>query len=101
MPISEKSRSALYQSLAPIAGEEAVGEMLSYFPARHVEEPVTEESLRAEIAGVRTQIADVGIEIAELRKEMHTLHNRLLVQLSATMIASIGIATSVVVALVH
>jgi hypothetical protein len=49
MAISEKSRSALYQGLAPIAGEEAVGEMLSFFPARDVDEPVTKDFLRAEL----------------------------------------------------
>ena len=59
MAISEKSRSALSQGLVPIAGEEAVGEMLSFFPARDVEEPVTKELLRAEIADVRTEIAEL------------------------------------------
>jgi hypothetical protein len=85
--ISEKSRSALYQGLVPIAGEEAVGEMLSYFPARDVEEPVTKQLLRAEIAGLRT--------------EMHQLHNRLLVQLTATIIGTAGIAVTVTVALLR
>jgi hypothetical protein len=56
MAISEKSRSALYQGLAPIAGEEAVGEMLSFFPARDVDEPVTKEFLRAEIADLRAEM---------------------------------------------
>ena len=83
MAISEKSRSALYQGLVPIAGEEAVGEMLSYFPARDVDEPVSKELLRAEIAdvkteigGVRTEIAAVKVTIADVRAEIADLEPR-------------------------
>jgi hypothetical protein len=44
MPLSEKSRSALYQGLvSAVRDEEAVAEMMAYFPARDVEEPVTKE----------------------------------------------------------
>jgi hypothetical protein len=92
--ISEKSRSALYQGLVPIAGEEAVGEMLSYFPARDVDEPVTKELLRAEIATVKTEIAD-------LRSEMHRSLNILFAALSATMVGVVGIATTVIIAVLH
>ncbi|MGI8709476.1 MAG: hypothetical protein ACR2LA_00555 [Acidimicrobiales bacterium] len=43
-----RSRSTIYQTFTTlIDDEEAVEEMLSYFPARDVEEPVTKEFLRA------------------------------------------------------
>jgi hypothetical protein len=100
MAISEKSRSALYQGLVPIAGEEAVGEMLSFFPARDVEEPVTKELLRAEIADVRTEIASVRTEIAELRTEMHRSINQLFARLTAVIVGTVGIAVTVTVRLV-
>ncbi len=87
MAISEKSRSALYQGLVPIAGEEAVGEMLSYFPARDVDEPVTKELLRA--------------EMSDLRAEMHRSLNVLFAALSATMVGVVGIATTVIIAVLH
>ena len=49
--LSEKHRSTLYQGLVDlIPDEQAVEEMLSYFPARDVEEPVTKDYLRAEMA---------------------------------------------------
>ena len=99
MAISEKSRSALYQGLVPIAGEEAVGEMLSFFPARDVEEPVTKELLRAEIADVRTEIASVRTEIAELRTEMHRSINQLFARLTAVIVGTVGIAVTVTVRL--
>jgi len=56
MALTEKSRSALYQGLSAIADEQAVQEMLSYFPARDVEEPVTKEFLRAELSDVEHSI---------------------------------------------
>ena len=56
MALTEKSRSALYQGLSTIADEQAVQEMLSYFPARDVEEPVTKEFLRAELSDVEHSI---------------------------------------------
>ncbi len=111
MAISEKSRSALYQGLVPIAGEEAVGEMLSYFPARDVEEPVTKEFLNAEIAGIRTEIAELRTEVrtgladlrtetrtglAELRTEMHKLANRSLVTLVGVLLTAVGVVINLV-----
>lgn len=56
MALTERNRSALYQGLSTIVDEEAVQEMLSYFPARDVEEPVTKEFLRAELSGVESSI---------------------------------------------
>ncbi len=90
MAISEKSRSALYQGLVPIAGEEAVGEMLSYFPARDVDEPVSKELLRAEIASVKT-------EIAHLETELHRSINRLFIAMAGV----VTIATTVIIAVLH
>lgn len=63
MALSEKARTTIYQGLELILGEEAVGEMLSYFPARDVEEPATKEFIRAEMAGVRAEIAGLRAEL--------------------------------------
>ena len=76
MALSEKSRSELYQALEGLAGPEAVEEMLSHFPARDVEEPVTREHLDRRFAEVQTSMA-------ELRTEMNRLHNRLLIEVTA------------------
>jgi len=68
MALGERSRSALYQGLASVVDDEqAVDEMLSHFPARDVEEPVTKDFLRAEMAGMGS----------ELRSEMAGLRNDL------------------------
>ena len=71
MSLTERSRVALYQGLITVIDDEqAVEEMMSYFPARDVEEPVTKEFLRAELADLRGGMAALG---ADLRSEMTAL----------------------------
>lgn len=71
MALSERGRSVLYRGLVTAIGdEEAVAEMMAYFPSRDVEEPVTKEFLRAEMADLRVEMADLR---AELRGEMADL----------------------------
>jgi hypothetical protein len=69
MPLTERSRHKLYETFTALIDDEtAVQEMLSYFPARDVEEPVTKDFLRAEL---QTEIGAVRVEIGDLRAEMH------------------------------
>jgi hypothetical protein len=77
MALSEKSRTTIYQHMTSVLGEEASAEMLSYFPARDVEEPATKElvlltraELQADIAEVRVELADVRVEIEKLRADV-------------------------------
>ena len=69
MALTERSRSSLYQALTVVVDDEqAVQEMLSYFPARDVEEPATKEFVRAEIAELRADmhkqtVASIGVMI--------------------------------------
>ena len=69
MALSEKHRRKIYDYLVPELGEETTSEMMSYFPARDVEEPVTKEFMTGELALVRMEFHD---EIAELRTEMRS-----------------------------
>ena len=68
--------------------------MLSHFPARDVEEPVTREHLDRRFAEVQTSMADLRTEsqtsMAELRTEMYRLHNRLLIEVTAV----VGVAAA-------
>ncbi|MBS1836571.1 MAG: hypothetical protein JST64_02620, partial [Actinobacteria bacterium] len=70
MALTEKSRSALYRGLCHVIDEEAVEEMLSFFPARDVDEAVTREFLRAELAGMELRLAE-SLR-AELRSELRS-----------------------------
>ncbi|MBI2708247.1 MAG: hypothetical protein HYX34_00925 [Actinobacteria bacterium] len=74
MVLSQKHRSSLYRTLSPMLGEEEAEALLSQFPARDLDEPVTKEFVRAEIATVRAELAslrsDVGADITALRGEL-------------------------------
>ena len=68
MALSERSRSALYRGFSAVVdNEEAVAEMLSFFPARDVEEAVTKEFMRAELAETELRLG------GELRAEMRRM----------------------------
>ena len=76
MARTERSRSARYQGLTDLIEDEvAVGELLSYFPARDVEEPATKEF--------------VATQMAELRMELAAMEARLTAQANAQMRTSI------------
>lgn len=74
MSLSERSRAVLYRRLTTvIEDEEAVGEMLSNFPATEAERPATTDFVRAEIQGafnrlimwmVTLHIAQLGLLLA-------------------------------------
>jgi len=91
--LTERNRSALYQGLSTIADEEAVQEMLSYFPARDVEEPVTKEFLRAELSGVESSIR-TDISAMELR--LNDRINRAMGWNIATMIAMAAVIVAAI-----
>jgi len=78
MALTERNRSALYQGLTTVIDEEAVEEMLSYFPARDVEEPATKEFLRAETALLRTELKDdMTVLRTELKDDMAVLRTEM------------------------
>jgi len=88
MALTERSRSALYQGLTDLIEDEvAVGELLSYFPARDVEEPATKEFVAVQVAGVHRELAELRGETStmgsDLRGEMATLGSDLRGEMAA------------------
>jgi len=77
MALSQKHRSALYEAFLPQLGEDVTEAFLSEFPTGAGEEPVTKTFLRA--------------ELAELRTEMHQLHNRTITAVIGAMAAMTAI----------
>jgi len=67
--LSARHRSEIFRTLSPIIGEEEAEAMLSQFPARDLDEPVTKEFVRAEIAGVRAEIAQLEARINDRFRE--------------------------------
>jgi len=77
MALSERSRSVLYQGfMSVVEDEQAVQEMMGYFPARDLEEPVTWDFLHAELSGMRTELVEfksgMRSEMASFKDEMRS-----------------------------
>jgi len=89
--LQEKHRSSIYQTLAPLLGEEEAQALLSQFPAREFDEPVTKEFVRAELAELR---GDLRGEIGSLRAEMHETLRRQTVWLSGTVMAAAAVVVA-------
>ena len=58
MALTNKSRTAIYNGLTDIIEEEALEEMLTNFPAREIDEPVTRDYLAAQFAQLEGRIQD-------------------------------------------
>jgi len=115
MALTQPSRTARYQGLTQlIQDDQAVEEMLSYFPSRDVEEPVTKEFVRAEFAALRAEMAelrselhaedaslrgDLHTEISSLPAEMHAGFRRMTVAIYSSMIATAGVVIAAYAAL--
>lgn len=94
MALTQRSRTVLYQGLTDLIEDEvAVGELLSYFPARDVEEPATKEFVAAQTAAtkefVAEQIAGVRVDTAAVRTELAAMEARLTAQAAAQVRTSI------------
>lgn len=74
MALTHKHRTALYEGLSEIVDEEAVNEMLAYFPTRDGDEPINRDFLRAEMSDLRAEMSDLR---ADLRAEMSDLRTEL------------------------
>ena len=124
MALSTRHRAAIFAAFNTIMGEEEANALLSEFPAAEHDELVTKGHLRAELAEVRveladlrtdmrteladlrtdmrTELADVRTEIAGLRTEIAGLRaeiahsaNRTLVATSGMLIAGMGVAAAI------
>jgi hypothetical protein len=58
MALLEKHRNTIYTEFVKLLGEEATEAMLSQFPARDVEEPVTRQILATELAQMESRLRD-------------------------------------------
>ncbi|MCX7621041.1 MAG: hypothetical protein N2037_09390 [Acidimicrobiales bacterium] len=68
MALDARTRSSLYNKFREILGEHDANALMSEFPASDNDELVTKQFLRAEIAGLRTEL---HTEIGALRTELH------------------------------
>lgn len=86
MALTAKSKAALYQGLINVVDEEAVEEMLSNFPARDMDDLVTKDFLRAELAELRTEL---GSDLAAAQIRMIRWNIGTYIALTAVMVAAV------------
>jgi len=70
MALTERSRAALFRGLSDLLDdEEAVGELLGYFPARDADEPASRDVVDARIGGLeaRFDALDARIDALDVR----------------------------------
>jgi hypothetical protein len=78
MALTERSRSALFRGLSEVLDdEEAVGELLSYFPTRDVDEPASRDFVDARIANVESHIAALEARISGVDGRVDALDARM------------------------
>lgn len=74
MALLERHRNIVYNAFKPMLGEEVTEAVLSYFPARDVEEPVTKEHLDLRFAEQNAEMVRLIAEQSEkLFHQMLTL----------------------------
>ncbi len=106
MALSEKHRSSIYVTLAPMLGEEEAEALLSQFPARELDQPVTKEFVRAELSEVRAEMADMKAELrsdiaaqrtdtSALRAELYDRLRQQTVWMAGALVAGMGVATGI------
>lgn len=103
MALSEKHRSSIYRTLSPVLGEEEAEALLSQFPARDLEEPVTQTFLRAEISEVRlelhTEIGNVRAELAGMEARLTERMRQQTMWFMGTLVSSMALVLTIVTAL--
>ena len=92
MALTNKSRTAIYNALTDIIEEEALEEMLTNFPAREVDEPVTRDFLDA-------RIAEIDVRMAQMETRINATLDKRLTSQTRWMVAMIVAAPTVTVAL--
>lgn len=83
--LSEKHRSTIYARWSEDFGEEAAEALLSQFPTSDLDVPATKDFVRAEIAGLRTEMAQLGNHLA--------VRLQVTVGIAATVITAVTILT--------
>jgi hypothetical protein len=96
MALSEKHRSSIYQGLLQFLGEEEAQALLSQFPARDLDEPVTKEFVRAEIADLRSEMHQ---GFGGIRAEMSERLREQTMWMAGSLVTGIGVAVGLASAL--
>ena len=95
MTLTAKHRNSIYRALSPLLGEEETEALLSEFPARDLDEPVTKEFLRAELAEFRAEFAGLRGEVAALEGSINYRLRQQTIWMSGLMTTLVGVVALV------
>ncbi len=93
MALDARHRSSIYQKLVPLLGDDDTNALMTQFPSIEADELVTKHFLRAELAELRLEMAEMG---STLRLEMAEMESRLMLRLGAAIAASTTITVAAV-----
>jgi hypothetical protein len=91
MVLIQRHRGAVYDAWAQQFGDEVAEALISHFPIRDLDVPVTKEF-------VEVKASEIRAEIAELRAEMHAEFRRFSLWIAGSMISSSGVAVGIALA---
>ncbi len=84
MALSQKHRTSLFISLAPMVGEDEADALLSQFPSTDLDTPATKDFVRAEIVATKDELrAEMVAMKDELRAEMVAMKDELRAEMVA------------------
>lgn len=92
MALSQKHRSSLYRSLAPMVGEEEAEALLSEFPSTDLDTPATKEFVRAELAA---EVGSVRTDLAALEARINDRFRELTVWMAGALVSGMGVAAAI------
>ena len=85
MALDAAHRASIYEKLRPVLGDDDANALMSEFPASEAQELVTKDFLRAEIADVRTELAEM--------KAALTVRMGSAIAVSTALLAAVGVLT--------
>jgi hypothetical protein len=92
MATTARSRSVLFRGLSDlIDDEEAVGEMLSYFPARDADEPASKDFIDARLSQMDARLSAMETRLmAEIHAQSATFNAQMRTMVQWTLAAMVG-----------
>ncbi|HMG43981.1 MAG TPA: hypothetical protein VK611_21795, partial [Acidimicrobiales bacterium] len=104
--LSQRHRSEIYNVWAPQLGEEVAEALISHFPSRDLDEPVTKEFVEVKVSELRSELHQGFGEIrdemhkgfTELRRDFDSRMQQMTLWLAGMVVALAGVGVSIALA---
>jgi len=95
MVLIQRHRGAVYDAWAQQFGDEVAESLISHFPIRDLDVPVTKEFVEMKVSELRSEM---HAEFGSLRAELHAEFQRLTLWIAGSVISSAGMAVGIALA---